>query len=196
VASGIFAYMSLKIFPGRIESGYHNGDLRDRLERRRSTPIRRHSPPFRGRPGAHYDRMLSPPDRGGRSRTRTPPIRPRLSRSPSPQRSPPIAKRRESKRPRIAALEPHFSDVSGDVRGTEDVYGEGDFKQLGPAAERMSSPIPPRNPRDTHDTRDTLEDQVQKNIHLFLVVQFYCFPLWVPLLPQPTLASRGANFSL
>jgi len=93
VASGIFAYMSLKIFPGRIESGYHNGDLRDRLERRRSTPIRRHSPPFRGRPAAHYDRMLSPPDRGGRSRTRTPPIRPRLSRSPSPQRSPPIARR-------------------------------------------------------------------------------------------------------
>ncbi len=75
--------------------------------------------------------------------------------------------RRESKRPRTAALEPHFSDVSGDVRGTEDVNGEGDFKQLGPAAERMSSPIPPRNPRDTHDTRDTLEDQVQKNIHLF-----------------------------
>lgn len=104
--------------------------------------------------------------------------------------------RRESKRPRIAALEPHFSDVSGEVRGTEDVNGEGDFKQLGPAAERMSSPIPPRNPRDTHDTRDTLEDQVQNNIHLFLVVQFYCFPLWVPLLPQPNLASRGANFSL
>ncbi|CAM6009322.1 unnamed protein product [Sphagnum balticum] len=146
----------------RIESGYHNGDLRDRLERRRSTPIRRHSPSFRGRPAAHYDRMLSPPDRGGRSRTRTPPIRPRLSRSPSPQRSPPIAKRRESKRPRIAALEPHFSDVSGEVRGTEDINGEGDFKQLGPAAERMSSPIPPRNPRDTHDTRDTLEDQLQQ----------------------------------
>ncbi|KAH9552623.1 hypothetical protein CY35_09G076100 [Sphagnum magellanicum] len=146
----------------RIESGYHNGDLRDRLERRRSLPIRRHSPPFRGRPAAHYDRMLSPPDRGGRSRTRTPPIRPRLSRSPSPQRSPPIAKRRESKRPRIAALEPHFSDVSGEVRGTEDVNGEGDFQQLGPAAERMSSPIPPRNPRDTHDTRDTLEDQLQQ----------------------------------
>ncbi|CAK9236800.1 unnamed protein product [Sphagnum troendelagicum] len=113
---------------GRIESGYHNGDLRDRLERRRSTPIRRHSPPFRGRPAAHYDRMLSPPDRGGRSRTRTPPIRPRLR----------------------------------DVRGTEGVNGEGDFKQLGPAAERMSSPIPPCNPRDTHDTRDTLEDQLQQ----------------------------------
>jgi len=101
--------------------------------------------------------------------------------------------RRESKRPRIAALEPHFSDVSGEVRGTEDVNGEGDFQQLGPAAERMSSPIPPCNPRDT---RDTLEDQVQKNVHLFLVVQFYCFPLWVSLLPQPTLASRGAYFSL
>jgi hypothetical protein len=70
--------------------------------------------------------------------------------------------RRESKRPRIAALEPHFSDVSGEVRGTEDVNGEGDFQQLGPAAERMSSPIPPRNPRDTHDTRDTLEDQLQQ----------------------------------
>ncbi|CAM6010487.1 unnamed protein product [Sphagnum balticum] len=46
---------------GRLDSGYHNGDLRDRLERRRSPPLRRRSP-IRGRP-AHYDRMLSPQDR-------------------------------------------------------------------------------------------------------------------------------------
>jgi len=101
--------------------------------------------------------------------------------------------RRESKRPRIAALEPHFSDVSGEVRGTEDVNGEGDFQQLGPAAERMSSPIPPRNPRDTHDTVTPLRIRCEKMFIFFLLFNFIVFlcgspcchnPLW--LLGGPT----------
>lgn len=51
-------------FSGRGEA-YRSGDLRERLERRRSPPLRRRSPArdFRNRPG-YYDRNLSPRDRG------------------------------------------------------------------------------------------------------------------------------------